>query len=243
MTTAYNCACDDTAGNETLGELRRRLMVRLGMGAQVNNPPPGVGALLDDFLVQAQRTLFRRYEVLRTERYFSWPLAEGVRLYDVPANDETCEKRLDPLKISWVGIERDGAWQPLTCGIPPELHTHAHTGRPQRYEIRSCIELWPVPDAGGGRLIIKGRFELEPFAEPEHRTTIDSELVFLLALANAKAHYGQPDANNYIAQLETQILNLVAASHHTRRYIPGQRETGDELARGYVEPRPTVPFA
>lgn len=238
-TISYNCSCDDTTGNKTLNQLRDDLLRRLGFAAQVDNPPPGMAALLDSFLQDAQETLYRRYDVLRTERFFSWPLEAGVRLYDLPDNQEECTKRLDPRKVTWVGVERDGVWAPLICGIPPELYSHNITGRPERYEIRQCIEVWPAPDETDGSLVIKGRFELEPFAADTDKTTIDSHAVFLLALANAKAHYGKPDANNYVAQLETYMQNVVAGAHLTKRYIPGRRHREDYV---YVAPKPLVPF-
>lgn len=201
--------------------------------------PPAVMATLGAILNDAQKQLYRRYDVLRTERFFTWPLELGVHLYDIPDNAETCEKRLDPRKVTWVGIERDGIWTPLECGIAPELYSHDQDGTPQRYEIRQCIEVWPRPDESLGRLIIKGRFGLEPFADDGDRTTIDDQAVFLLALANAKVQYQQPDAMNYTAQLETLIAGFVAGSHHTRKYVPGRPRHSD---RTYAIPRPTEPF-
>ncbi len=239
ITTSYNCTCSDENNNATLAQLRGRLMARLGYGAQAANPPPGMAVLLNDFLQSAQEALYRRYDVLRTERFFSWPLEVGVRLYDLAANAETCTKEIDPRKLTWVGIERDGIWSPLVAGIPPELYSHDVTGRPERYEVRQCIEIWPAPEETNGNLVMKGRFGLEAFAADEDKTTIDSEMVFLLALANAKAHYGQSDANNYVAQLETMMQNLVAGAHQTRRYVPGRKPPGDTV---YVQPRPLVPF-
>ncbi|GAB2619889.1 phage adaptor protein [Novilysobacter erysipheiresistens] len=246
ITDSINCACDDTTDNATLLALRTRLMSRLGYGAQAANPPPGMAVMLNDFLQSAQVALYNRPNgVLRTERFFSWPLTVDVRLYDLPDNAEQtdpttpCTKRLDPRKVTWVGIERDGIWEPLVCGIPPELYSHDQTGRPQRYEIRQCIEVWPTPEETNGNLVVKGHFGLEAFAADTDKTTIDSELVFLLALANAKSHYGQPDANNYVQQLEVMIDNLVAGSHHTRRYVPGRDDRADGV---YVQPRPSVPF-
>lgn len=219
----FNCACEDDSGNRTLKQLRDDLMRRLGYGAQVDHPPPGMADLLNSFLQDAQRQLYRRYDVLRTERIYRWELVEGERFYDIGDNDDECSKVLDPRKVRWVGVERAGVWSPLVCGIPPELYTHPTTGWPSRYEIRQCIEIWPAPDATEQFLRIKGHFGLDAFAEDEDRTTIDDQLVFLLALANAKAHYGKPDAKNYVDQLEVMMQNLVAGSHHTRRYVPGQR--------------------
>lgn len=237
--TAYNCDCGDTTGNRTLKQLRDDMMRRLGFGSQVNNPPPGMADLLNSFLTEAQELLYRRYDVLRTERFYSWSLQTGVRMYDLDANDETCTKRIDPRKVTWVGVVRDNIWYPLICGIPPELYSHTQTGWPQRYEIRQCIEVWPEPDETAGNLVIKGHFGLEAFAADTDKTTIDDRLVFLLALANAKAHYGRPDAGNYVSQLETMMQNLVAGSHQTRRYIPGRDDRFDQI---YVQPKPAAPF-
>ena len=64
--------------------------------------------------------------------------------------------------------------------------------------------------------------------------------MFLLALANAKAHYGKPDANNPVHELEVMISNLVAGSHNTARYIPGSVPRGYDMI--YTAPKPVVPF-
>lgn len=246
ITDAIQCACSDTTGHATLAELRARLMRRLGFGAQVANPPPGMADLLNDFLQSAQVLLYNRPNgELRTERWFSWPLTAGVVKYDYPDNDEqnapqSCPKTLNPHQVTWVGIERDGQWTALEQGIPPTLLSHAVTGRPERYEFRQCIQLWPAPDVTAGNLVVKGRFQLEPFTADAHTTTIDSEAVFLLALANAKAHYRQPDGGSYISQLEVLIANKVAGSHGTARYLPGRTTDADGV---YVEPKPLVPFA
>jgi hypothetical protein len=238
--TSYNCNCDDTTNNKTLKQLRDDLARRLGYGAQVDNLPPGMTELLNSFLTEAQELLYRRYDVLRTERFYSWALQEGVTLYDLDANAETCTKRLDPRKITWAGVEHMGIWYPLICGIPPELYSNNITGwRPSHYEIRQCIEVWPKPAATEGSLVIKGDFGLEAFAADTDKTTIDDRLVFLLALANAKAHYGKPDANNYVQQMETMLLGMVAGSHQTRKYIPGRESRTDYV---YTMPVPTVPF-
>lgn len=236
----YNCDCNDTSGNKTLGTLRADLAVRLGFGAQTSNLPPGMATLLNSFLIEAQELLYRRYDVLRTERFYSWALQTGVRMYDFAANDETCTKRIDPRKVTWVGVVRGSIWTPLAMGIPPELYSMSSAGWPLRYEIRQCIEVWPPPAATEGNLVIKGHFGLEPFAADTDPTTIDDRLVFLLALSNAKAHYGRPDAGNYVQEMETMIQSLVAGTHMTKRYLPGRDNRSDYV---YTQPKPSVPFA
>lgn len=245
ITDAIQCACSSNDGNATLAELRKRLMYRLGFAAQANNPPPGMRELLTDFLQSAQVLLFNRPNgQFRTERWFSWPLVAGQRLYDYPDNSEqaapqSCPAIIDPRLVTWVGRERDGVWAEMAQGINPRGYTTIElTGLPQRFEFRNCIEIWPAPDETEGNLVIKGKFGLSRFTEDTDKTTIDSEIVFLLALANAKQHYRQADAQTYIQQLEVMINNLVAGTHGTKRYIPGPA-AGSPV---WVPPRPEVPF-
>ena len=44
-TVSYNCACDDSSNRRTLKSLRDEMLRRLGFGAQVDNPPPGMADL------------------------------------------------------------------------------------------------------------------------------------------------------------------------------------------------------
>lgn len=236
----FNSGFSDTAGNRTLGTLRTDLATRLGFGAQTANLPPGMQPLLNSFLIEAQELLFFRYEVLRTEMQFSWPLTAAERFYDLTANAETSPRRVDPRKITWVGTVRGGMWLPLTQGIAPELYTMNSTGYPLRYEINQGLEVWPAPAAtDGSSLVVKGHFGLGAFVADTDPTTIDDRLVFLQALANGKAHYRRPDAGNYVQQMEVMLDTLVAGSHQGRRYVPGRSTRSDYI---YTQPSPTSAF-
>lgn len=231
---SYNCDCDDDYPRTTLIEMRKRVMRRLGFSVQSSNPPPGMADLIDDFIRGAQELLFRRYSVFRRERFYTWDLVAGTRFYDLDENSDACTKRLDPRMISWVGISQgDGNWRPLICGIDPVMYTSRGPGLPSHYEIRQCIELWPAPSDTTWKLRVKGQFGLSSLVAPTDQTTVEPEAIFLLAVANAKAHYGQPDAGNYAGQLTAYVRDLVRGSHMTRRYIPG---TAD--ARNAVRPVP-----
>lgn len=223
----FNCSCDEGFyGNETLLELRTSMLERLGYAAQADNPPPGMAALIDNFLRRGQKFLYRRYRALETERFYQWPMTVGERFYDIPDNElDGCTKRLDAYKITGVYVEDlNGMWYPLIAGIPPTFYTMAaFNGMPQRYEVRQCIEILPAPSEEY-TLWVKGHFGLMRFSEDDDVTTLDSELVFLWALANAKNHYGQPDAGDIAAQAQTYLRELIAGSHLTRRYVPGVME-------------------
>lgn len=226
MATIYNCSCNAPYPNETLLALRTKLMRRLGYSAQVANPPPGMAALLDSFLQDAQRHLYGTYGFFRTKRWFTWTLVPGVRFYDYNTGDDLdnpCPtKILDAENIDWVGISRAGSgWTPLQRGIDPSMYSAAAmvNGFPSRYELGQCFELWPTP-VSADLLRVYGDFGLLAFAADTDATTIDPLAIFDYALGNAKAHYKQADWQNYIGQAENRVMSLVAKTHTGRRYIP-----------------------
>jgi len=228
---SFNCACDEGFyGTETLLDLRTSLLERLGYASQADNPPPGMARLMDNFLRRGQEFLYRRHRALQTERFFQWPMVVGERFYDIPDNElDGCTKRLDAYKISGVYVEDlNGVWTPLRKGIPPTFYTSVNfNGLPVRYEIRQCIEIFPAPSAEY-TLWVKGHFGMNRFTEDTDTSTLDSELVFLWALANAKNHYGQPDAADVATQAQAYLRELVAGSHGTARYVPGTIELPPE---------------
>jgi hypothetical protein len=231
--TNYNGSIVDTSvPTDTLANLRRRIMVRLGFSNQADNPPPGMTALVNDFLTSAQTYLYRRYLQLSTKRMFRWKINPGQRFYSLRDADQDIlaanalgvrAPQIDVMKrIEWAGIQDTrNVWYPLIQGIPPQLYTMiTKPWRPARYEIRQGIEVYPMPDQTYW-LWFRAHFGLMQFIEDTDTTTIDCELVFLHALANAKSHYGQPDANNIEAQANAYRAELIAATHQTAHYIPG----------------------
>lgn len=243
---AINCSCTDDTGYRTLAQMRTDLLALLGYAAVSANPPPGMNLFLNTQLRLAHDLLFRRFPAIRTTRWFTWPLTAGERFYDLDANAEQtdpttpCTKQLDPYSLEWVGVEQDNGRYRLRNGVPSGALSYDLQGWPTHYEVRQCIELWPAPEATEGTLLVKGRFKATQFTGDADTPGVPDDMVFLLALANAKAHYRHPDANNYVQQMETLLDNLVAGTHATAAYVPGQ-DREDDLV--YVQPRPTVPFA
>lgn len=227
--TNYNCDCDDDFPTATLLQLQRRILVRLGYAA-MPTPPPGMAELINDFLYSAQVYLYRKYRCFRLERWFTWQIVPGQRFYDINGNLDVCTKKLDPRRITWVGISKgDNCWQPLFEGIEPTMYSPKTEALPVRYEIRQCIEIWPGTADTDWLLRIKGDFGLLPFAADSDVTTIDAEVVFLFALANAKAHYGQPDAGNIASESSALIGGYVAGTHGTQRRWPGRQPIANAI--------------
>lgn len=221
----FNCSNPELDTFDTLINLRNRMMLRLGFGAQVANPPPGMTTLLTEFLQSAQTSLYKRYPARFTRRFFTWQMQAGDRFYGIKANtDDTYRNlRADFTKgIEWSGIyDTKNTWTPIFEGIMPELYTMVtQLGRPIRYEIRECIEVFPAPD-GPYTLVLKAHIGLSPLVADSDQTTIDSEVVFLHALAVAKLHYGKPDAVQTQAMANTYLGELCASTHLNKRYIPG----------------------
>lgn len=228
-----NPAVTEGAYTDTLKILRDRVLIRLGFAAQLVNPPPGMAALVNEFLSSAQVQLARRLPELVTERFYTWTMIAGTRFYSTSGDDEGATAPdfiLDPKNITWIGVEDlNGVFYPLIEGINPTLYTtESKDGFPQRYEIRQSIEVFPAP-ADAYKLQVKGYPKNFAFADDADVATIDPELVFLLALANAKAHYGQNDAQLYFTQATNHLGQLTAGSHGTKRYVPGAREAENEI--------------
>jgi hypothetical protein len=230
LTDDFNCDCiaglsGQSAvqfGLDTLVNLRGRMMIRLGYAAQAANPPPGMAAFCNEYLIDAQKQLEKKFNAQNMLRYFRWTMQVGQRYYGIDKSEGGCLQYLDPTQISAVGIEDlNGAWYELTQGIPLVYYTRAkiNSGWPTNFDIRQCIEVFPAPQAEY-TLWIKGKFATQPFAADSDMTTLDAELIFLLALANAKGAKGQVDAGNVMAQATSYLGALVAGTHGTTRYVP-----------------------
>jgi hypothetical protein len=227
--TDFNCECESTSTYETLLTLRTRMMVSLGFAAQKSNPPPGMADQLDEWLRSSQKALYAKNPSLRTERFFRWTMTEGEGYYGILDNDTPpdfpdilCTKTLNEYRISGVWLEDlNGRWTSLIKGISPTFYTTAtQTGFPSRYEIRSCIEVFPRPSADGLKLWIRGQMGLDAFTADGDKTTIDSELVFLWALAKGKRKYQKDEAQAAQADAAAYLLDTISGKHATQRYIP-----------------------
>jgi hypothetical protein len=202
----------------TLSAIRNDIVVRLGYSANTVLPP-GMQTLVDSFINDANEQLYERYPVMRLERWWTWQTQVGQKFYDVPID---CTKYLDTRHITGAWLQDDDAWFPLVAGINPLLFNQVYLSLPQYYEVRDVFELWPVPDKATYLFHIKGKIGPALMVADDDLTTVDARPVFLFALANAKAHYQQPDASRYDRQLEIMIGKLTGGSHYSKRYIPNQ---------------------
>lgn len=101
------------------------------------------------------------------------------------------------------------------------------------------LEVWPPPDQpyllrirGYPNARVFGAADADGNYDDTQVTQCDARAVFLMALANAKAHYGKADANVAANELTSLIQRLRAARHGNYRYIPGHWPH-----RVYIEPK------
>lgn len=131
-------------------------------------------------------------------------------------------KHLNEYSIREVWLEDlNGRFTPMYKGIPMGyLNTVDQPGYPARYEIRACIEVFPRPNSDGLKLWMVGQMGLDALTADDDRTTIDSHLVYLWALATGREYYNKPDSTKVRGRASSYLLDVIAGKHGTARYIP-----------------------
>lgn len=213
----------------TLRELREELLDRLNFGSQATSDTATV-RLANSFLRNAQTQLYWHYDFSDLLMIWKIDMSLGVAQYAWPTSEENptvvgVSNELEPRRIINVSLQ-DGTFRspPLREGILPTFYNQTSGGRPTHYARRAKVEFWPVPDSSSYDIYIEGYCKLRPFESDTDTTTVDEELVFMLALANGKAHYRQPDAEIYANEMNAMMKRLRGADHGGRRYIPGMND-------------------
>lgn len=137
---------------------------------------------------------------------------------------------LNMRKIQEQWVQDGSTWNLMIDGIPTGRFNETGQAYPQNYEWRNHLEIWPEPDKAYV-IWVKGHFGLLPFTADTDVTTIEHNLVFLHALANSKAHYGQADARIYFRQLEVFLRRLNAGEFGNKRFIPDPDRPLNALAK------------
>lgn len=205
----------------TLGELRRTLMARCGMGGMGASGGANV-ALFDSFLSNGQAQLYWMQDWRHLIAYEDKTLGVDQNLLDYP---DPCEANRRVLRVETV---YNGQWRQLDEGIDTERWSTMDTlSYPTRYERFEQLLIYPKADQ---LYTIRVWYvkDLARFTETDDRASLDDEMVLLHALANAKAHYRQPDAATYQGQLNSLLASIRGQSFSRngvyRRDLPGEAE-------------------
>lgn len=201
----------------TLGDIRSDIQIRLGFGlagqAGVVNSP-----LIDSMIRSAQTQLYEQFNWLELKAVEERLTGTNQQYYDYPADCNV--ERINGMWTKW-----GNRYSPLTEGISFSDRGWNPGGAPQKYERRDQYEIWPIPANNSFTIRIEYIKTLAPLVSNSDRTSLPSEPVYLHALANAKAHYRQPDAQTYASQLDA-LLNKLKAEHRSKTVWGKQRVIG-----------------
>lgn len=209
----------------TLGDLRAEFLSRLGFAAQ----GAAAGVLVNtanSYLKRAQEYLYWKYDFNELRKTHDWTLNTGQTIYDWPDN-------MEPRQLIELRALVNGWWLPMYEGIDYQHDTFVDSqSYPTRYDRRAQLEIYPEPDV---TYTMRGEFyeRLGRFTQDADRCTIDDVLIFNYALAKAKRHYKQNDAQDYADEVADLLKKLRKAAHGNKRYIIGKNEL-------VHEPKPQV---
>ena len=217
---------------QTLSELTARVMRRLGF-ASTGSAASHYKATIHEYLQDAQSQLIDRFnDMLREDIYLDDKTIVGETLYDLV---EHC----DPDRISKVLVRTtdNDYWREVERGIPSEFRGDpSYTREPYRYEIRygttntAQIELFPIPDQEY-QFGYEFSRNAERFTQDQDRTSIDSDLVYLLALANAAEFYQYPNAESLASQAQAKLYKLQVRANKNIKIRRGGSSSKPHRAR------------
>lgn len=247
----------------TLGDLRAELADRLNMSAQALSP--AIERVLNSFLREAHDNLCQQYEWPELRCDWVFPLVPGQTQYPLPVDadgmtpdviriaDVSCQVQtlwyplregIEPWRYSIAERMRPRRWDVSDGNANPARQPPGlAAGDAPAPAAAGPLEIWPPPDQGYN-LRVRGYPEAQVFGarktdgtyDDAQKTQCDARLVFLMALANAKAHYGKPDAQVAANELTSLLGRLRARRHGNYRYIPGADEI-ERPERLWVEPK------
>lgn len=178
--------------NKNLGALMTELRARLGYitsgGAASNNDQ-----IIRSFLQEANDYCYEALEQPHYKRVAKIKMVKGERLYDYHNDD--IDEEIDPGNIQRVWLGDGENRYALTHGIDEAIRTfHTDLGMPERWDsYDGQLEVWPPADSNDYTLVIEYEGGKRRFEQAADLPSAPPRLVFLYALAQAKAHYRQPD--------------------------------------------------
>ena len=213
-----------------LGSLRRELRDRLGYGSAGSQAGPN-GSIMDSFLRQAQEQLYWEYIPRECVKTNVITTNDGQTLYDWP--DNCNPDRLLRVNARDTTSSTANRWK-LTEGVEYQHDDYATPkSKPLRYERRDQLEIWPQPDGNHYRVDLEYVKRLDNFSLDTDFITLDSDLVLMLALSNAKAHYRHQDAGIYAQQLTRMLARIKSGTQGGKRFVRGTGRGGSSSYSRY----------
>ena len=189
----------------TLEQLRDRLAVALGFGAQGGAQPNQIH-ILNHFLQQSQSQIWHSLKLNQMNRVHYENLGANQEVLDLPSD---C--RVGALTgVYW----KDGdVWRRLHHGLPKEYDTTLrddprYYGVNSRYDSSSLqVQFYPVPCK-----VIEVRMDYyaQPsrFTQNKDHASVPEDLLITLVIVMGKAHYSQSDVQLYTSQFEEMMRRV-----------------------------------
>lgn len=216
-----------TERNKTMGELMTELRARLGFvthgSASKNNE-----TVLKSFLQESHDYVFSELQPPAQRKKTIIKLEMGSFLYDWH-NDQDDED-INPGRVISVWLkESETIRTPMRQGITEhDRSLDDIRQQPEKYDtLDGQIEVWPIPDQAYD-MVVEYIAEKSRFDRSSDRPSVPDRLLFLYALATAKAHYRHPDAQAAAAAFQTMLGKEKMNQRENRRYfMQGEAAHGD----------------
>lgn len=206
-----------TSREGTLGSMMTELKARLGFVTQGASSKL-IDPLLKSFLQEGHEYVYEQLGAPLLKKRTTIMLQKGSKLYD--CHNDIEDENFEPAMIESICVyDTETSFNELRQGITELMRCDDITPTvPERYDILDGqIELWSTPD-DAYRMVVIYRSGLTRFTQPADHACVPSRLVFLYALASAKAHYQHPDAQT-AGNIFQQALRIERQKQHeNKRY-------------------------
>ena len=194
---------------EMLTELKARLgFVTQGAGSKLIDP------ILKSFLEEGHDYVYSELGSPISKKRTTIMLSLGSKLYDFHNDIE--DEDIDPANVQSINVyeTQESVWI-LRQGITEAMRAEDITRSvPERWDaLNGQIELWPTPDREYPMVVVYEQGKTR-FTQDSDRPCVPDRLVFLYALASAKAHYGHADA-----QTAGQIFQKMLRQEKSKRLL------------------------
>ena len=216
-----------TQRNKTFGELLTELRARLGFVTQ-GSASKANEAVLKSYLQEAHEYVYSELEPPALKKRAIINLQANSHLYDW--HDDNDDEDIDPGQVLAIHVKvSDTIREKLLQGITEtDRSFSSHRQQPSKYDtLNGQLEIWPIPGQAYELIIEhiagKGRFD-----RSSDRPSVPDRLVFLYALANAKAHYRHPDAQVPAKAFEVMLSKEKSKQKENTRYFVGTNAASRE---------------
>lgn len=207
-----------TERNKTLGEMMTELRGRLSFVAQ-GAASKNNDAIILSFLQEGHDYVYEELVPNAMRKKTTIKLSAGSYLYDW--HNDIDDEDIDPANVISIWIRRsDSIRDELTQGITEsDRSLESIRMQPEKYDhLNGQIELYPIPDQSYD-MIIEYTADKPRFTQYSDRPGVPSRLVFMYALANAKAHYRHTDAQASATSFQTFFNKAKFKQKENKRYF------------------------